>query len=259
VDTNLQVEADNGNQVVVQKSAGNVGLRTTTPQNTLHIGAAQVANTLGIRSPVANAAVLGTNANGDIVAKTVEGNCLCGEIKRTAATLPSPWRKLDGIGSYGANTCGLSGLVPNATGAYLVQNGTTLGSVSGSNSKTISRANLPLLALNITTNSAGAHQHFIMTNEDGTNESPDRALTNSFNNNNLARAVRGQFRSITNWTDGAYSVGMSSTTPTLGGTSSDGSHTHTIATIDNLNNTGVQQALDVTPRSLSLDTFVCLN
>lgn len=47
---------------------GKIGIGVETPLNTLHIGTPMVAGTTGIRTSVLNAAALGTNANGDIIA-----------------------------------------------------------------------------------------------------------------------------------------------------------------------------------------------
>jgi hypothetical protein len=56
---------------------------------------------------------------------------------------------------------GFSGNLPNATNAYLVQNGASMGSVSGSNTTTLTQANLPNVTFSGSAASAGAHAHTV--------------------------------------------------------------------------------------------------
>lgn len=58
-----------------------------------------------------------------------------------------------------ATAMGLSGNLPNANNAYLVQNGSSLGSVSGSNTTTLTQANLPNVTFTGTAANAGSHSH----------------------------------------------------------------------------------------------------
>ena len=89
-----------------------------------------------------------------------------GEIKQTIGTLPTGWIKLEGQAistltasqQTQASSLGLSGNLPNASNSVLVQNGNALGSVSGSNTKTISQANLP--NINLTGSGTLATPHF---------------------------------------------------------------------------------------------------
>lgn len=60
-----------------------------------------------------------------------------------------------------ANSLGFSGTLPNANNAFLVQNGTSIGSISGSNTTTLSQANLPNVNFNGTAASAGSHSHTV--------------------------------------------------------------------------------------------------
>jgi hypothetical protein len=121
-----------------------------------------------------------------------------------------------------ASNLGIGANLPNATNAFLVQNGETLGAVSGSNTKIISQANLP--NVNLTTISNGAHTH--------------------------------TFSGAPGFTgDGTVGPKMGNTTGTGSTTtSSNGAHTHTIPL-----NGGVSQiAFDVTPMSLSVNVFIYL-
>jgi hypothetical protein len=58
-----------------------------------------------------------------------------------------------------ATSLGLSTNLPNASNAYLVQNGTSMGAVSGSNTTTLTQANLPNVNFTGTAANAGAHSH----------------------------------------------------------------------------------------------------
>jgi hypothetical protein len=77
------------------------------------------------------------------------------------------WIKLDGraISSLtitqqaNATLLGFTINLPNATNAFLVQNGTALGSINGSNNKTINQTNLPNVNFLGSTSSAGSHTH----------------------------------------------------------------------------------------------------
>jgi hypothetical protein len=54
---------------------------------------------------------------------------------------------------------GITGALPNASSAYPVQNGTSLGSVSGSNTTTLTQANLPSVNFSTSVTNAGNHSH----------------------------------------------------------------------------------------------------
>ena len=58
-----------------------------------------------------------------------------------------------------ATSLGLIGNLPDATNAYLVQNGGTIAGVSGSNTTTLTQANLPNINFSGTAASAGNHTH----------------------------------------------------------------------------------------------------
>ena len=163
-----------------------------------------------------------------------------GEIKQTIAlSMPSGWVKLDGVAISSltstqqteAANLGLFGNLPNATNAYLSQNGSTLGSVSGSNSKTIAQNNLPNVTLSGTANSAGNHNHYIYGN---TSDDLSGAGGNSdyvIQNNDGSGA-------------GEY-------------TSTSGAHTHTVTT-SSINGGVTQQAMNITPTTLSVNTYIYL-
>lgn len=58
-----------------------------------------------------------------------------------------------------ATTLGFGTTLPNATDAFLVQNGRALGSIYSDNTKTISQANLPNVSFTGSTSSNGSHSH----------------------------------------------------------------------------------------------------
>jgi len=124
-----------------------------------------------------------------------------------------------------ATALGIGPLLPNANNAYLSQNGAALGSVSGSNNRSIARNQLPLFTLGGSTNTEGGH-----VNVD---------IRGSY-----ASGYSSPNRRINDWAV-IRSVGTI------------GDHDHVITT-DNLNNTGSQQTLNITPVSLSVNRFIYL-
>ena len=145
------------------------------------------------------------------------------------------WVKLDGrlkstltsTQQTQATALGIGTNLPDATNAFLVQNGSTLASVSGANTKTISQANLPNVNFTGTAASNGDHSHTI-----------------SFNTYTPL---------IGSWTVNAggnagYTIAG---TPS---TSTSGAHTHTVS----VSSGGSGTALDITPKSLSVNTFIYL-
>lgn len=156
-----------------------------------------------------------------------------GDIKTGIQTTDhNGWIKLDGrtkstltaTQQTRATALGIGTNLPDATNSVLMQNGTALGSVSGSMSKTIAQNQLP--NVNLTAQSAGAHNHgldggYIAGNGLGGYEG------------NIAGGSGFRFYDRT---------------------TTDGAHTHTVP----LNGNVTQQALDITPRSLSVNTFIYL-
>jgi hypothetical protein len=139
-----------------------------------------------------------------------------------------------------ATLLGIGTTLPNATNAFLVQNGTALGSVSGSNSKTITQANLPSYNLpTATTNATGSHTHWI---------SAAAMDDRNFSNQGANQQDFGL------WADaGSYS--SSDSNKSIGrNTLSAGSHSHTVT----VSSGGSGAAFDITPQSLSVNTFIYL-
>jgi hypothetical protein len=95
-------------------------------------------------------------------------NLTIGDIKTgIQSTDHNGWVKLDGrlksslttTQQSQATSLGIGSNLPDATNSHLIQNGTTLGSVSGNNTKTIAQDQLPNVQLGGNTNTTGAHTH----------------------------------------------------------------------------------------------------
>ncbi len=155
------------------------------------------------------------------------------------------WVKLDGRAKSTlsatqqaqATALGIGTNLPDAANAFLVQNGTTIGSVSSSNTKTILRGNLPNVALGGSTTADGSHSHTINVNDNGVVSVSGGTAT----------AMK---EAQNNWTSGAA-------TNNANVVSSAGSHSHSITT-SSINGGVTQTALDITPKSLSVNTFIYL-
>lgn len=136
-----------------------------------------------------------------------------------------------------ATALGIGPNLPNADNAFLVQNGTTLGSLSSSNTKTIAQANLPNVTLGGSTSTDGSHTHTINVNNNQVVLVSDGAVTSMAEGNS-------------NWSSGAVARSASVI-------SSSGNHAHTLTT-NSINGNVTQTQLDITPRSLSVNTFIYL-
>jgi hypothetical protein len=155
------------------------------------------------------------------------------------------WIKLDGrlkstlssTQQTQATALGIGTNLPNAANAFLVQNGTTLGSVSNSNTKTIAQSNLPNVTIGGTTSADGLHTHTINVNSN--------ALLYVYNG-----AVTAMSDGNSNWTSG-------STVSNANVIATNGNHSHTITT-NSINGGVTQTSLDITPKSLSVNTFIYL-
>lgn len=207
------------------------------------------------------------------------------------------WIKLDGraISTLTANqqaaavALGFTTNLPDATTAYPVQNTGTLGSVVGSNTTTLSQANLPIVNFNGTAASNGAHAH-----------STDPAAVNSGYNGDHAHSGTtstagghnhthtdyyfsenngqnwGWFGSAaSDWDNRGHSI--TGTTSWAGdhnhtfNTSTNGGHTHTVdipsttSTTDGAHTHSVSVAsggsatpINIAPKSLIVNMFVYL-
>ena len=165
----------------------------------------------------------------------------------------SGWVKLDGRAKStlttsqqtAATALGIGNNLPDANNAYLVQNGGTLGAVTGANSKTISRANLPNVTL--TSSSNGEHQHALpfVANSSGSN-----IFDFVFGSSTLTSANTNQKLELFNTSNSGAAEGTEKHYLNR----EEGDHNHTI----DLNGNVTQTNLDITPKSLSINTFIYL-
>jgi len=232
----LQVDGDASTSTpasLIVNSTKNLGVGTANPQNRVEITSAAAGNS-GLRlTNLPSASVLATNASGDVVSSSTSSVCICGEIKQAiVASLGANWYKMDGTTSAPANSCGVSGTLPNATGALLVQGG-TLGTLSGATN--LGQSQLPNVSLSGTTGSEGGHRHNIRA-EYGTGS-------------NLSSGPPGQYNQLT--TSTAYPFRWDYT-------QNDGAHSHAFTT-SSMNGNVSQQPLTTSnlPR-IGVNTFVCL-
>lgn len=161
-----------------------VGIGTNTPDNSAILEMQSTnkgilfprltsVQRLAINTPSSGLYVYDTNTkslwyyNGTLWINTVS-EASFGDIKSGIQTTDhSGWILLDGraLSTLNANqqavatTLGLSASLPNASNAYLVQNGGSMGAVSGSNTSTLTQANLPTVNFTGTAASAGTHGH----------------------------------------------------------------------------------------------------
>lgn len=179
------------------------------------------------------------------------------------------WVKLDGrlksnltaSQQTQANLLGIGTNLPDATNAVLMQSSGTLGTITGSMSTTIAQNQLPNIAPTITVNNTvatmqngGYHDHPIRVVPSSTG---GYASGNASAFKNLMAPTTEADADITDRIGNAYYV----TTGIIG---SSGTHTHTIdshnhsATATSINGGVTQQAIDKTPRSLVVNTFIYL-
>jgi hypothetical protein len=141
------------------------------------------------------------------------------------------WIKLDGraTNTLTANqqiqalALGIGANIPNASNAVLVQNGNTLGAVSGSNQRTLVQNQLPNVSLN--------YSRLSSFTTDGTSGSSSGTLP-----------LNGTSSALIGWT-GNGRINFTSTNTN---------------TTSSLNGDVTQQNLDITPKSMSVNTFIFL-
>lgn len=184
------------------------------------------------------------------------------------------WVKLDGrlkssltaSQQARATVLGIGTNIPDATNSYLVQNGATLGSVSGSNTKTISQAHLPNVSFNGSAASSGDHNHIVDPpyTYTSTNGSHNHYFDDYYysESRGWGWGWAGSNHGI-DFDNDPYSYGHYTNTAgdhyhgvDIGAfySANAGSHTHTVS----VSSGGSGTALDVTPKSLSVNTFIYL-
>ncbi|GGE45239.1 hypothetical protein [Psychroflexus planctonicus] len=185
-----------------------------------------------------------------------------------------------------ATSLGLSGNLPDATDAYLVQNNTAMASVTGTNTTTLTQANLPNTTFTGSTNNTGSHNHSGSTSTAGNhrhdfaigNQSQRRYLTMQasgysdylYGSGSNQTAVGTLYYSTSTSSTASYpamSTGSWSTTtrdnPSIAfngnhshslSINSNGNHTHTVT----VNSGGTSEPIAIKPRSLSVNMFIYL-
>ena len=163
-----------------------------------------------------------------------------------------------------ATALGLSGNLPNADNAVLMQQSSgTMGSISGSMSRTLAQNELPNISPTITVNnttatmqSAGSHQHPIGLVPNSTGGYPSGYPVAFKYDMSPPNGIDGYVTT----TDRSGNI-FSATTSII---QSAGAHTHTIdahthtASSSSINGGVTQQAIDITPRSIRVNTFIYL-
>ena len=252
----------------------------TSLNNNVHVeynGKIEVNLQAGITYNVA----LTTNANRDsgdydrVYYKMVAGNLpinqySLGDVKTGIQTGDhNGWVKLDGrlkstltaSQQTQATVLGIGANLPDATNAVLMQSSGTLGTVTGSMSATIAQNQLPNIAPTITVNStvstmqnAGNHDHSVRVVP---------SSTGGYANGNPSAFKNAMMPTTEVDADITDRIGSASyvTTGIIG---SAGAHTHTMdahthsASATSINGGVTQQAIDKTPRSLVVNTFIYL-
>ena len=247
-DTNLQVEASDGKQVVVRKSTAQVGIGTSSPANNLEVNSGS-SNASGVRlTQLPSANLLGTNASGDIVKITSTSACTCGDIKASVASANhGDWQLMNG--SYSAGSCGAP--VVDARNAVLTMGG-TLGTLSSATA--LAQSQLPNVSQTVTVAavSAGTPSGSLSTNGSHVHVSWARNPDHNIGPYNKPGTSGGSFE-VSGWnTDPAGDHTHTFTGNALA------THTHS-ATVSSIN-PGAQSTMTVSnlPR-VNINYFICIN
>lgn len=199
-----------------------------------------------------------------------------GDIKTGLQTVDhNGWIKLDGrlkstltaSQQTQANLLGIGTNLPDANNAVLMQTGSTLGSVAGENSKIIAQNNLPNVSFTGTAATAGDHFHSIdpPNTETAINGYHSHSIGRRSNSDSGAYDTNDgrRWENSASTTDRAYygtfetaGAGNHSHSVYIAAfnSASSGSHSHTVT----VSSGGSGVALDITPRRLSVNTFVYL-
>jgi hypothetical protein len=269
-------------------TSGNIGIGNTAPNARLDIRTNPTSTTdpgsgylgIGTTSTAANTAGAGAvryNTSGAIEFSNGTSWITLtspnfGDIKTGIQTSDhNGWIRLDGrlkstltaSQQTQATALGIGTNLPDASNAYQVQNGTTLGSVSGSNTVTLTQANLPSYNLPTATSSwVGGHAHTVDPASVNTNTTGSHTHTGSVGGSTWegGGAYAGGFAAggfvlevptltINSNGDHAHSVDIPATTSTAAG-----DHNHTVT----VSSGGSGTAVNIAPRSLSVNTFIYL-
>lgn len=271
-----------------------VGIGTNTPDNTAMLEVQSTSKGVlfprmttvqrtGIATPATGLHVFDTNSNSlwffnGSFWVNYAAQAKYGDIKSGIQSADHEgWIKLDGRAMNTLSTSqqavatsfGISGTLPNASNSYMVQNGTTMASVSGANTTTLTQANLPAATFTGTAASAGDHAHGGSTDVQGNHNhsvnDPGHSHTQTTKNDDFNNSggnppgFSGDSAGSITWSN----INSSTTGISINNngshnhsitTNSAGAHTHTVS----VSSGGSGTAINIAPRSFSVNMFIYL-
>lgn len=246
----LQTESTDSSSVFVRKSTAQVGINTLNPQNRLEVTSG-IDGSSGLRltnltssSATATGAAIGVSATGDVVrVATTTGGGICGDVKFGLQSADhsgwflmngSSWGSLTGNQSSCASSLGISASRPNAANRVLMQTG-SVNTTGGSNSVTLTQANLPDITFPTATTSSYAHSHSPLAPPNDENS----CASQGFPRDDIHIGFRTTDR------EGSWRTSTMISTDT---------HNHTVT----VSSGGSGTAITTTPAYLSMNAFVYL-
>lgn len=159
-----------------------------------------------------------------------------------------------------ATSLGIGTNLPDASSAYLSQNGSSIGSVSGSNTVVLTQANLPNVSFTGSTGTSGNHAHNVDPPLTYTNTNGNHQHYTSFNNDDYNGGGGGNqsleddggtwSNRYTSWAgDHNHYVDIPNFT-----SASNGDHTHSVT----VSSGGSGTAVTVAPKTLTVNMFIYL-
>lgn len=197
-----------------------------------------------------------------------------------------------------ASLLGLSGNLPDATNAYLTQNGNAIASVLGDNTTVLTQSNLPNVTFNGTAASAGGHAHTATSSSSG-DHTHSGSTSSSGNHNHTGTtttsgnhshglpvdfSANNAFWPISPVSVAGFTVPGSASTNSSGNhvhslnVNSNGAHTHSLTINSNgahthsltvnssgthshsvtVSSGGTATPINIAPKSLSVNMFIYL-
>ncbi len=257
-------------------SYGQVGIGTITPDNSAMFEVQSTdkgfllprmtsAERSSIATPASGLQVYDTNTNsiwyfnGTFWVNT-QAMASEGDVKSGIQTVDhSGWVLLDGrpLTALSANqqavatSLGSIGNIPDASNAYLSQNGNPMASVSGANTTTLTQANLLNVNFTGTAASAGDHSHSGTTNTTGSH-----VHNMTFQRNQQDHGITGKIGDNGEFGDFTYSGSMQAAgnhSHTVS-TNIAGSHTHSVT----VSSGGSATPINIAPQTLTVNMFIYL-
>ena len=220
----------------------------------------------------------GINITGNVISTSTTGVHAIGDVKQSYQSGDhNGWYLLDGrlltslpaVAQSNAASLGITTNLPDATNRFLADISST-GSTGGSNTVTLTQANLPNVTFNGTAASAGAHNHTVdppstTTSSNGAHQHNFVSTVNDVNNStsqgwpnsNIHNGIRTTDRndmSIAN--NIIQSSGAHTHTLDVASflTTTDGAHSHSVT----VSSGGTGTAVTITPSYLSVNAFIYL-